>query len=67
MKNSCVIAKMHVNLRCNRMEKITIKLDALLDYGYDSVSRDYIDREKAIQIVNGFFDRIEKIGGDQPK
>ena len=49
------------------MEKITIKLDALLDYGYDSVSRDYIDREKAIQIVNDFFDRIEKKGGDQPK
>ena len=49
------------------MEKITIKLDALLDCGYDSVSRDYIDREKAIQIVNDFFDRIEKIGGDQPK
>jgi len=49
------------------MEKIAIKLDALLDYGYDRVSRDYIDREKAIQIVNDFFDRIEKIGGDQPK
>ena len=49
------------------MEKISIEIRAILDHGDDSVSRSYINREEAIQIVNDFFNRIEKSGGDQPK
>ena len=49
------------------VEKTKIELSHISDYGDDSVSRSYVNREDALKIVNDFFNRIEQKGGDHPK